>query len=73
MYTIIQRPNNRTYIIGDETLSSKALAINYISNHQDIIEEQIRSQYLNGDTITKSDEGQEEVFVETANDLFSID
>jgi recombination protein RecA len=44
---LIERPNNRSYIINGETLTSRAMAIEYVKNNSGKIEEDIRFIYLN--------------------------
>jgi recombination protein RecA len=44
---MIVRPNNRSYIINDETLTSRAMAIEYVEENATEIEQSIRSIYLN--------------------------
>ncbi len=53
---IIQRPNNRTYIIGDEKLSSKADALSYIKDNYDLVESIVRDSYLSNDPIVEKAE-----------------
>jgi len=70
MYDVFDRPNNRTYIINGETLTSKALALEYIKNNQKEIEVQIRNSYLDGEDVVIDGEGKEEEFPEDATELF---
>jgi recombination protein RecA len=51
---LVTRPNNRTYVINDEPLTSRAIAIEYIENNSKSIEESIRSIYLDSGKVTDS-------------------
>lgn len=68
LYGLIERPNNRTYIIDGNSLTSKELALGYILENKDRIEEQVREKYLSGETITLQGEGVSE-FTENPFDL----
>jgi recombination protein RecA len=72
MYEIFERPNNRTYVINGETLTSKAAALEYISKNENLIENQIRATYLDGMDVSAEDEEQAEVFAESASELFGM-
>lgn len=47
----IQRPSVRSYIIGEEKLTSKNDALEYISENYALVEEMVRSSYLQGSTM----------------------
>jgi recombination protein RecA len=70
MYGIIERPNNRNYIINGEKLGSRELALEYISKNESQIEESIRGAYLEGGDVTAEGEGREEKFPDAAEELF---
>jgi recombination protein RecA len=70
MYGLIERPNNRTYVINGEKLSSREAALEYVKNNENAVEEDIRRAYLEGADITTDGEGREEKFAETADELF---
>lgn len=57
LYGIIHRPNNVTYIIDGERISSKEKALAYIGEKSKVLEEKIREEYLNGKNITALGEG----------------
>lgn len=56
----IERPNNRTYVIGEEKLTSKDQAIEYISQNYDEVEALVRNAYLDGFVPTPNSELEEE-------------
>ncbi len=63
LYGLIQRPNNRTYIINEEQLTSREKALEYLEQNLISFEEQVRAVYLNGtDTVIAADEGKPETF-----------
>lgn len=70
LYGVIDRPNNRNYIINGEKLGSRELALEYVSKNEALIEGQVRSAYLDGGDVSIEGEGREEKFVETAEELF---
>ena len=61
LYGLIERPNNRSYIIGEDKLTSRDEALGYIRVNKLKIEEDIRAIYTtsNGVNITKEDEVEE--------------
>jgi len=71
MYDVIQRPNSRSYIIGEKTLTSRALALDYVAEHKDKIEDAVRECYLSGKQVTLSDEDTSE-FPDSSDELFVI-
>jgi recombination protein RecA len=70
LYGLIERPNNRTYIISGEKLSSREAALEYVAKNESHIESQIRALYLEGSDVTIEGEGREEKFPESAEELF---
>jgi recombination protein RecA len=70
MYNVIERPNNRTYIINGERLASRELALDYITKYELTIENLVRSAYLDGGDVTVEGEGREENFPDAAEELF---
>ena len=68
LYGIIERPNNVTYIINGERVSSREKALTYVGEHAAILEEKIRASYLDGEIISVKGEGQPE-FTENPFDL----
>jgi len=50
---VITRPNNRTYIINGNSITSKSLALEYIEKNKGELEGQIREQYMNNDHSTE--------------------
>jgi recombination protein RecA len=70
LYGIIDRPNNRSYVINGERLGSRELALEYISKNEALVEGQVRSAYLDGGDVVIEGEGREEKFAETAEELF---
>ena len=45
---VFTRPNNRTYIVNGETLTSRDLATEYVKNNMTVVEDLVRDYYLNG-------------------------
>jgi recombination protein RecA len=70
MYGLVERPNNRTYIINGEKLSSREMALEYVKNYELSFEGEVRQAYLEGSDITTDGEGREEKFAESAEELF---
>lgn len=70
LYNWIERPNNRTYIINGESLTSLDKALEYVAAHELEIEQQVRAQYLNGEKhgIKKEGEGVPESFTNPFDD-----
>jgi recombination protein RecA len=66
---VFERPNNRTYVINGEKLSSRELALEYIRGRKDEIEDVIRQHYLSGNDSGASEIVEEEV----SQDPFSDD
>lgn len=66
LYKIIERPNNRTYIIEGKSLTSKSLALDYIGENLERIEELVRACYIGA----ANDEGEVESAPKKAEDLF---
>jgi recombination protein RecA len=62
LYNLIERPNNRTYIINGESLTSRSLAIDYIAENRSVVEEMIRGSYLSGESVSVIGEGEPEAF-----------
>lgn len=63
LYDVIQRPNNRTYIINNESLTSEEKALAYIREHRESVESQVRTEYMSGKkVIPLAGEGDPEPF-----------
>lgn len=52
LYGLIERPNNRSYIINEEKFTSKANALEHIKEHLNELEKKIRFQYLENEDIS---------------------
>ena len=53
---LFERPNNRSYVIAGEKLSSRDLAIEYITANRDSVEDMIRNCYMNGGDSVRASE-----------------
>ncbi len=65
---LIERPNNRSYVILGEKQSSRDLAIEFVSKNKEEVERTIREAYLSGADAAPS--GKPEIEIENTDDPF---
>jgi hypothetical protein len=59
---LFERPNNRSYVIAGEKLSSRDQAIEYITQNRQMVEDMIRGHYMSGgDSVRESEIAETEV------------
>jgi hypothetical protein len=59
---LFERPNNRSYVIAGEKLSSRDQAIEYIAQNRQMVEDMIRGHYMSGgDSVRESEIAETEV------------